>query len=274
MKKRAIILNAALMALMLSLSSCTTPSVDDGFEKLFNGENWDGWHLKIRSGDEAMAQKLYAIEDEIIHVFNDEFPDTIKLNTGENDTHGLFYTNDKYSKYHLRFEYKWGSKIANNFDAYQYDAGCYYHVSDDKIWPTGIEYQIRYDHTKDLNHTGDFWASGTTFQWYAGEDSLTFLLPDKGGKPQPVRTGEHLAFQTSNHHALDGQWNKCEVIVMGDSYAIHKLNGEVINMATDLTISEGLIGFQSETAEIFYRNIEIKIYEGEVPPIEDFLNME
>lgn len=40
------------------------------------------------------------------------------------------YANQKYSKYILRFEYKWGTKIANNFDAYQYDAGCYYHVID------------------------------------------------------------------------------------------------------------------------------------------------
>lgn len=259
-----------ILALSLGLWSCNSPKTEKGYVNLFNGENWDGWHLKIRSGDSEMAQKVYAIEDGVIHVFNDQFPDTIKLNTGENDTHGLFYTNKKYSKYHLQFEYKWGSKIANNFDAYQYDAGCYYHVTDDKIWPTGIEYQIRYDHTKAKNHTGDFWASGTKFQWYSGDDGLTFLHPDQGGTPQAIRSGEHLAFPTSNHHALDGQWNKCEVIAMADQYAIHKLNGEVVNMAVQLEISEGLIGFQSETAEIFYRNIKIKEFE-EIPPMQEFL---
>ena len=93
-----------------------------------------------------MAIKVYAIEDGMVHVFNDDFPDEYELNTGENATHGLFYTNKNYSKYILRFEYKWGKRIANNFDQWQYDAGCYYHVFDDKIWPKGIEYQVRYNH--------------------------------------------------------------------------------------------------------------------------------
>ena len=258
------------LALIFLAFSCNPGTGKDGFTDLFNGENWEAWSLKIRSGDQAMAQRLYAIENGMVHIFDDSFPDTIKLNTGENDTHGLFYTTKSYSKYILKFEYKWGTKIANNFGDYQYDAGCYYHVIDDKIWPTGIEYQIRFDHTKNLNHTGDFWASGVTFQWYAGKDSLTFLHPDQGGKPQAIRSGEHLATPSSNYHALDNQWNQCEVIVMGNEYAIHKLNGDVVNMAADLSVGQGIIGFQSETAEIWYRNIQIKVVE-EIIPMDEFL---
>ncbi|WKX76781.1 family 16 glycoside hydrolase [Zobellia laminariae] len=114
-------------------------SDDKGFVDLFNGKDWDGWHLKLRNGDEEMAKKVFAIENGMVHVFKDS-PDSLNLNTGDNGTHGLFYTNKKYSKYILRFEYKWGEKITNNFDEWQYDAGCYYHVFDDKIWPKGIEY--------------------------------------------------------------------------------------------------------------------------------------
>jgi hypothetical protein len=40
--------------------------------------------------------------------------------------------------------------------------------------------------------------------------------------------------------------------------AIHKLNGEVINVAYDLPVGEGTIGLQSETAEVFLPNIKIK----------------
>lgn len=97
-------------------------------------------------------------------------------------------------------------------------------------------------------------------QWYAGADS-SFLLPSKGGKPQPIRGGEHLASAEAQFYALNDQWNQCEVIVMGDKYSIHKLNGKVVNMATDLSHSEGIIGLQSETAEIFYRNIMIKEFD-------------
>jgi len=38
-----------------------------------------------------------------------------------------------------------------------------------------------------------------------------------------------------------------------------------VNMATDLSVGEGIIGLQSETAEIFYRNMEIKEFEKPVP---------
>ena len=264
----------SILSITISLAILTgcAPAEKNGFEKLFNGKDWDGWYLKIKSGDDEMAQKVFAIENGMVHVFNDEFPDKFKLGTGENDTHGLFYTKKKYSKYHFRFEYKWGGKIANNFDEWQYDAGCYYHVIDDKIWPTGIEYQVRYDHTKSRNHTGDLIRpEGTKYDWYAGEDSLTYLHPDEGGIPEPVKDWMHLATVTENYHALDNKWNLCEVIVMGDQYAIHKLNGEVVNMAFNLTPGEGIIGLQAETAEIYYRNIEIKEFD-EIIPSEEFLN--
>ena len=234
-----------------------------GYVKLFNGKDFSGWYLKIRSGDDAEAKKLYAIENGIVHVFK-EYPDSFELNKGKNGTHGLFYTQKKYSMYIFRFEYKWGTKIANNFKQFQYDAGLYYHVYNDAIWPSGIEYQIRYDHLKKMNHTGDFWASGSKFQWFAGDDGK-FSLPSKGGKAQPIKSGEHLASADAKFNALNNKWNSCEVIVMGNQYAIHKLNGKIVNMATDLSLSEGIIGLQSETAEIYYRNIMIKEFEKAVP---------
>ena len=241
---------------------------EEGFEPLFNGENWDGWYLKLRNNDEEMAKKVYVIEDEMVHVFKN-VPDSLDLNTGENNTHGLFYNKKKFSKFIIRFEYKWGKKIANNFDQFQYDAGLYYHVYDDKIWPKGLEYQIRYDHTKDQNHTGDFWATNVQIDWTADENGAFLPLKD-GGKPQPRKKAEHRALATATFNGLNDKWNQCEAIVMGDKYAIHKLNGEIVNIGTDLTHGAGILGFQSETAEIYYRNIRIKELD-EFIPLERFL---
>ncbi|MBJ2175956.1 DUF1080 domain-containing protein [Aureibaculum sp. A20] len=252
---------------MLTIACTKTqkdPLSDEGFVEIFNGKNWDGWHLKLKNGDEDMAKKVYAIEDGMVHVFK-YMPDSLNLNTGENATHGLFYTNKKYSKYILRFEYKWGTKITNNFDKWQYDAGCYYHVFDDKIWPKGIEYQIRYNHITNRNHTGDFWAASTTLHWTATEDGKTFLLPNDGGKDMGEKKNELYGIANPTYNALNDKWNQCEIIVMGDTYTIHKLNGEIVNMATNLSVSEGVIGFQSETAEIYYRNIKIKEFEKVIP---------
>ena len=52
---------------------------------------------------------------------------------------------------------------------------------------------------------------------------------------------------------------------MGSEYTIHKVNGEVLNMAFNLNPGKGIIGFQSETAEIFYKDIRIKEFDKSVP---------
>ncbi|MEM6884548.1 MAG: DUF1080 domain-containing protein [Verrucomicrobiota bacterium] len=246
------------------------PALEEGFVPIFNGENYDGWYIKLRDGDEAMGKQVFAISDGMIHVFNDTFPDEYELNQEANKTHGMIYTQKKYSHYILRFDYKWGKRIANNFGAWQYDAGLYYHIQDDKIWPVGLEYQIRYHHLENKNHTGDLIRGGVGCDWYSNDDGSLYLHPKDGGK---ISDNDHwmlLAAPTENFHALDGEWNACEVIVMGNAYAIHKLNGEVINMGVNLGATEGIIGFQSETAEIFYRNIRIKEFDEVVPP-EQFL---
>lgn len=242
------------------------------FSWLFNGKNFNGWYLKLRSGDAESAKKVFTVNDKgWVHVFGPGFEDGHELNSGRNDTHGMMYTNRKFDRFIFRFEYMWGKKRVNNFKSYQYDAGMYYHVYDDNIWPGGVEYQVRYDHLAERNHTGDFWAAGKSrFTWTADAPKGNWLPATEGGALQEIRDGEHRAHKDAPFHALDGQWNQCEVIVMGDRYAIHKLNGKVVNVGTELTVSEGILGLQSETAELFYRNIRIKKLDADLP-IETFL---
>jgi hypothetical protein len=203
-----------LTTLVLSACKAQKNKVDkDAFVTLFNGKNWDGWHLRIRSGDSIAAQKVFAIENGMVHVFKD-MPDSTDLNKGKNATHGLFYTNKKYSMYIFKFEYKWGKKITNNFSGFQYDAGMYYHVIDEAIWPKGVEYQVRYNHLKDKNHTGDYW--GLPVEEWTADENKQFAFIQDGGKLQPIKKGEHLSKATTNFNALNDKWNQCEVIVIGD----------------------------------------------------------
>lgn len=245
------------------------PAADEGFVPLFNGKNWDGWYFKLRANDDALAQKVYTIEDGMVHVFKD-FPAEYELG-GKNKTHGLFYTKKTYSRYILRFQYKWGdTTVANNFKKYGYDAGCYFHVKNDKIWPDGIEYQVRYDEKSGGNHTGDVIGAGSKGAEWSSADGKTFSLPSEGGKPLTLPKSVENVRSGATVHAVDGEWNQCEIIVMGDEYAIFKLNGEIVNMVSKLSASEGIIGLQSETAEIYYRDIEIKELPESVP-METFL---
>ena len=274
MKNKMSTISAALLVMLLLVSSTgisqENANSDNGFVEIFNGKNFDGWYLKIKSGDAELAKEVYAIEDGMVHVFKG-VKDSLNYATGENATHGLFYTNKSYSKYILRFEYKWGEKITNNFNQWQYDAGVYYHVTNDKIWPSGFEYQIRYDHRDGSNHTGDLILAESSYQWYgtADERKATYLPKDEGGILS-TQGWMHMAKPTSNFNALNDEWNQCEIIVMGDAYAIHKLNGDIVNMCYNLSHGAGNFGFQSETAEIYYRNIKIKEFD-EIIPAKEFL---
>ena len=263
----------AVVALGTSCAPQAATYDDAQFTPIFNGENFDGWYLKIRSGDAELAKKVYAIEDGVIHVFNDSFPDKYMLG-GDCATHGLFYTNKEYSRYILRFDYKWGKKIANNYNQFQYDAGCYYHVVDDAIWPIGVEYQVRYNDQTNTNHTGDYWIGQKTpkMDWYVQTiDGVQSFLPKcEGGVLAKYNIGERRALADAPFHGLDDQWNECEVIVMADEYSIHKLNGEVVNYGVNLGIGKGKIGLQSETGEIFYRNIRLLEFDESIP-MEHFL---
>ena len=278
--------NLSVVIIVLLLSSCATNkkgsqitklgAVDkEGFVNLYNGKDMDNWDIMCRNFDRDLAKKVFtAGENGEMHVFKD-FPDEGDTNAGKSATHCMFFTKEKYSKFIFKFEYKWGSKTYNNFNQFQYDAGLYYHVFDVKIWPQGIEYQVRYNHLENRNHTGDIWNSGAKFDWVADEKvsdpkMKTYLSLKDGGVVQEHRGGEHRAHKNAPFHALDGQWNQCEIIVMGNQYAIHKLNGVVVNVLTNLSLSEGVIGLQAETAEVFYRNIKIKELKEDIP-MESFL---
>ncbi|MCG8696797.1 MAG: DUF1080 domain-containing protein, partial [Bacteroidales bacterium] len=194
-----------------------TSENDEGYVSLYNGKNLDGWIPVVRRGGEELARKVFTpAENGVLHVYRD-FPDGYQLNKGKNDTHGLIITKKKYRRYSFKFEYKWGPKRTNNFSKFQYDAGMFYHMTDPKIWPRSIEYQIRYNHLTNHNHTGDIWNLGKTFKWSVGPDG-TYLPEAEGGETIKNKKGEHKGRPGAPFHALDNQWNLCEVIVMGDRY--------------------------------------------------------
>jgi hypothetical protein len=269
MKIRISVMKLFALIIFASSISCSDSDTDDEYTILYNRADLNDWTLMCRGDDPDLPQMVFTPgENGALHVFKD-IPDSTGLNEGKNDTHGMIFTKKSYSKYSFKFEYKWGKKVYNNFDKYQYDAGIYYHTFEEKIWPRGIEYQIRFDHTTGENHTGDVWNSGSSFDWVAGPEN-SYLPSAKGGVQQERKSGEHKCFADAKINALNDQWNQCEIIVMGDEYSIHKLNGQVVNVITNLAHKQGTIGLQAETAEIFYRDIKIMEFEESIP-IERFL---
>lgn len=254
----------------LQFTSYKPKGSEKGFKPLFNGKDFSDWNLLLRNGTPEDAKKVYTIdEDGTLHFYRDLPAGSGNDQAHRNDFHGVMATKKSYSKYHLKFEYKWGEKLVNNYDQFQYDAGVFYHILDLKVFPVGLQFQVRYNHEADRNHSGDFVASGVGMQWYS-KDGKTFALPSDGGTTQPIRKGQHFAATNLDFNRLNDKWNVGEIIVMEDQYALHFLNGTLANMATDLEPKEGPIAIEAETAEIFWRNIRIKEYK-KVVPMEEFL---
>jgi hypothetical protein len=259
----------SIISLLFIHSASVVFAAEDGYTPLFNGKDFNDWSIILRNGSTEDIKKVYTIDpDGILHVFRD-LPAGSGEETDKDGTHGVMTTKKSYSMYSLKFEYKWGKKLVNNHKDFQYDAGVFYHISEVKVFPVGLQYQVRYNHLANRNHSGDFIASVTTILW-TSQDGKTFEWPDKGGLPQPKKQGEHYAHPSAVFHGLDDQWNECEIIVMGNQYALHKLNGKIINMATELPSSKGPIAIESETAEVYWRNIRIKEFAQSIP-MESFL---
>lgn len=251
-----------------TLSAAEVP-VNDGYIPLYSSSGFEDWILLSRDRKPETANKVFSAgKNGEIHVYK-EFPDGYQIEGKINDTHALMVTRKSYSRYSFKFDYKWGQKKLNNFNQYQYDAGCYFHMQNHNVWPESLEFQIRFDHIKNQNHTGDFWNCGVGFTWQQGPED-TFLAESRGGKVIPCKKGEHRAASDAVVHGLNDQWNECELIVMGDAFVIQKVNGKVVNYATQLAKASGPISLQAETAEIFYRNIKIKEF-AEIHTATEFL---
>ena len=70
---------------------------------------------------------------------------------------GYFGTVASYAHYHLRFEYKWGTKRFKPRNKTKRDSGLLYHTfGDDQVWPRSVELQIQ------EGDTGDIFTVGAT----------------------------------------------------------------------------------------------------------------
>ena len=173
--------------------------------KLFNGKDFENWDLLLRDGLPEEISKVYTIDsDGSIHFFRD-IPNGHGVKIRKNATHGIMVTKRVYSKYHLKFEYKWGKKLVNDFEDYQYDAGVFSHITQVKVFPAGLQYQVRYDHLNNINYSGEM-RGQFGLQWYTA-DGRSFSLPSKGGALQPTTKGWKVfeVAEDAKFHGLDNE---------------------------------------------------------------------
>ncbi len=166
-----------------------------------------------------------------------EFKDGMIRMHGNNNS--CLMTKNSYKNFELTLEYRW-----NLEDKYKTNntknSGVMYNIpldASDKIWPKGIQFQIK------ENTTGDFIFL----------DQVTAKVNGK-----PIEAGASVVspkfLANENPH---GEWNSVFIKSL-DGKITQYLNGKLVNECMDASSKEGKISLNYERSPIDFRNITIK----------------
>jgi 3-keto-disaccharide hydrolase len=187
---------------------------------------------------------------------------------------GELRTAESFTNYHLKLQFKWGEKKWPPRDRAETrrDSGLLYHVhaepgAEGRTWARSVELQIQEGDVGDLYAVGSAIAVRSTVR--------------KGGTNPPLYDydpkGEWFFFSQSHGSSgrcvkqpdaekPTGEWNTVELVAFGKD-SIHIVNGKVVmrlhdpvRIDTDLptSVTSGPIILQSEGAEVFYRDIQVR----------------
>lgn len=143
----------------------------------------------------------------------------------------IFTKRHDFENYVLDVEWRWPGKGGNN--------GVLVHVSKPEtlgVWPKSLEVQLA------SGEAGDFWIIGTDID------------VENEAARKTDRRHENL---TDDSEKPLGEWNAIEITCRGDEVIV-KVNGELVNHATNCTERRGAIALQSEGTPIEFRKVELR----------------
>ncbi|WP_438977560.1 ThuA domain-containing protein [Polaribacter sp.] len=252
---------------------------------LFEGnytKNWDVFigvpHKTVKSLENVDAKsdgkkgKPLGLNNDPKNVF------TFKEESGENILHisgeiyGALTSKQEYENYHLKLQFKWGEKVWEPRLLKQRDSGILYHSYGPNdtfwnVWMSSQEFQVQ---EGDL---GDYYGLGGTLvdipsEKKSNEKEFTYV---KNAMLNPFSSLQKFPPNHANkgfdNEKPHGEWNTLELICFeGTSY--HIVNGKVVmalynsryknNDGKIVPLTKGRIQIQSEAAEVFYKNMQIK----------------
>jgi hypothetical protein len=213
-----------LIAIVFSLMSCAPkPTL------LFNGKNFNGWHIDVP----ALDTNKNGVNPFIIRGNN-----LVSLANPE----GHIITNKKYKNYRLTVEYRFAAEPGN--------CGILVHCSLPRrlyeMFPQSVEVQLMYQ------NAGDFWCIGENIEVPAME---TRRGPKEnwgvdGKKARRIRN-----LSSGNEKPL-GEWNKMVIECINSEVKVW-LNDTLVNHGHNATVNSGQIALQAEGSEVEFRRVEV-----------------
>jgi hypothetical protein len=195
--------------------------------QLFNGRDLEHFYTWIEGqGVFVDIAGVFSIQDGLLRI------------SGEHQ--GYLATRERFSDYRLIVEYKYGEQTWGARRNKPRNSGVLVHaVGLDKEWMKSIECQI------DENGTGDLVLHDGARLTVGGETK---------SKPWTTfpRSKEEVEF-------VHGKWNTMEVLCQGPMVRV-TINGHVVNEGLNAGPSHGKIALQSNGAEIFFRRLELHLF--------------
>lgn len=252
----------------------------EGWRPLFNGKDLEGWDTwlgkphksvevpglkKNEKGDYTEAVGLNKDPKGVYSVVEVDGAPAIRI-SGE--VWGALTSKEEFENYHLSWEFKWGTTKWPPREKTVRDSGLLYHCvgahgAQSGFWMRSGEIQIQ---EKDC---GDFHSvAGVLIDVEAErKDPANPKSPWVYKRGAPVRKGlAARIIKDADHEKPSGEWNTMEVYCVGGTVA-HLVNGKVNLVLTnhrhkvngkEEPLTKGRLQFQSESAEVFYRNIRIR----------------
>lgn len=270
MKLLLLTIYMGLLSLASSLAQSSPTS--NNWQSLFTGKDFSGWetyldrpYAKDNQNDKTPPLGL---NNDPNHVFSVATVDGQPALRISGETFGGINTLADFENYHLRLEFKWGTqKWPPKLDRPR-DSGLLYHSigphGTPMLWMESFELQVQ------EGDCGDYWGvmdvladiparknEQGKYVYQPGAAAVTFQDKTPVGR-------SCLKFPDSEKPS--GQWNVLELYCVGGT-CLHVLNGKVNLMLTNtrhvvngktIPLTKGKIQIQSEGAEVFYRNIQIR----------------
>lgn len=268
-----------IIFLLLILSCKQGEKKSQDWTYLFAGDNLEQWdtYLGPRFGPDVSWENIgsrpaIGHNNDTLGVFSIVDLNGASVLRISGQVWGGIFTKREFENYHLQLQFKWGEKkwYPRGGPSDKRDSGLLYHGigthgENDLFWLKSQEFQIQ------EGDCGDFWGvAGTIIDVRAqmAKDSTYYYNPK----------AELLTFKEHGQHGRNckkqpdaekpsGEWNTLDLYCF-EGKSVHMVNGTVTMIlhnsrhvgedGEEIPLRKGKIELQSESAEVFYKDIKIR----------------
>ena len=274
-----MVLRKLLFIFLIISFSCKQKEIDNkNWVYLFDGNDLEQWDTYLGpyfgpgvTWDNIEKQSAIGHQNDTLGVFSIVDLDRERVLRISGKAWGGIFTKQDFGNYHLRLQFKWGEKkwYPRGTESDKRDSGLLYHGigthgEDDLFWLKSQEFQIQ------EGDCGDFWGvAGTIVDIRAENDNERGFRYNPKSKLLTFREKSSIGRNCKKYPDAEnpsGEWNTIDLYCF-EGTSVHVVNDTVTMVlhnsryelnGREIPLIKGKIELQSESAEVFYKNIKIR----------------